>query len=41
MVVHARDVAVGFYERLGYQSVGEPFVEIGLPHQTMEKELAG
>jgi predicted N-acetyltransferase YhbS len=39
MMLHARDTAVPFYERLGYRSVGEPFVEVTIPHQEMEKML--
>lgn len=39
MVLHARETAVGFYERLGYRAVGETFTEIGMPHRTMEKSL--
>ncbi|MFK7851496.1 MAG: GNAT family N-acetyltransferase [Akkermansiaceae bacterium] len=37
--LHSRDVAIGFYERLGYIPVGERFLEVGLPHQKMEKRL--
>ena len=39
MILYARDTAVGFYDRLGYQSVGEPFLEIGIVHQKMVKRL--
>jgi predicted GNAT family N-acyltransferase len=39
MVLHARDTAVGFYARLGYQTEGDPFTEIGIPHQEMAKDL--
>lgn len=38
-VLHARETAIGFYESLGYQKVGEPFTEIGIPHLAMEKHL--
>ena len=37
--LHARDVAVGFYEKLGYETVGLPFVEVSIPHQAMRKRL--
>ncbi|GAB4138531.1 GNAT family N-acetyltransferase [Thermopirellula anaerolimosa] len=40
MVLHARQSAVPFYQRLGYRTVGEPFTEVGLPHRQMEKALA-
>jgi predicted GNAT family N-acyltransferase len=39
MTLHARQTAVAFYERLRYAVDGEPFMEIGLPHRTMTKEL--
>jgi len=39
MMLHARDIAVGFYERLGYGRIGEPFVEVGIPHQEMGKSM--
>ncbi|HJW08141.1 MAG TPA: GNAT family N-acetyltransferase [Holophagaceae bacterium] len=39
MMLHARDTAVAFYLRLGYHAGGEPFVEVGIPHREMEKEL--
>ncbi len=39
VMLHARDLAVGFYERLGYGRVGEPFVEVSIPHQEMSKQL--
>ena len=37
--LHARDVAVGFYERLGYAVEGAPFVEVGIPHRAMWRSL--
>ena len=39
MVLHARDTAVPFYERLGYERVGEQFQEVNLPHWKMRKSL--
>jgi predicted GNAT family N-acyltransferase len=38
--LHARDVAVGFYQHLGYRQQGEPFVEVSLPHRKMTKSIA-
>ena len=35
--LHARDHAVGFYEKLGYTREGDPFIEVGLPHFRMRK----
>ncbi|MEA1985889.1 MAG: GNAT family N-acetyltransferase [Candidatus Marinimicrobia bacterium] len=39
MVLHAREVAVKFYLKLEYEIVGEKFIEIGLTHFKMKKEL--
>lgn len=39
VTMHAREVAVGFYEKLGYAIVGERFVEVGIPHFVMQKAL--
>ncbi len=36
---NARDTAVPFYHKMGYQSFGEPFIEVGIPHTKMEKLL--
>lgn len=38
--LHARETAVGFYERLGYAIEGAPYTEVGLPHRTMRKMLS-
>lgn len=40
VTLHARMTAVGFYEALGYVRVGEPFIEVTIPHVCMEKALA-
>ncbi|PTX93839.1 GNAT family N-acetyltransferase [Spartobacteria bacterium LR76] len=37
--LHARDTAIGFYEKLGYSRVGDIYLELGIPHQLMGKEL--
>jgi ribosomal protein S18 acetylase RimI-like enzyme len=39
MIMHARTSAIGFYEKLGYNIVGEEFTEVTIPHYVMEKEL--
>ena len=39
MMLHARDGAVGFYDKLSYAREGEPFVEVGIGHQQMAKRL--
>ena len=35
--LHAREEAVGFYEKLGFAVEGEPFREVGLRHRRMVK----
>lgn len=37
IVLHARSVAIGFYEKLGYKTVGSSFEEVGLLHFKMKK----
>lgn len=37
--LHARETAVAFYQGSGYQRVGPAFVEVGLAHQRMTKQL--
>ena len=37
--LHARRTAVGFYEKLGYHTLGAEFTEVSLPHLKMEKAL--
>ena len=39
IVLHARETARGFYDKLGYTSEGESFLEVGLPHVAMGKKL--
>lgn len=37
--LHAREVALGFYQKLGYQAEGERFIEVTIPHLAMRKQL--
>ena len=37
--MHARNNAVGFYEKVGYKVKGDQFIEVTIPHFVMEKEL--
>lgn len=37
--LHAREAAIGFYERAGYIVTGEPFTEVTIPHRKMVKHL--
>jgi predicted GNAT family N-acyltransferase len=39
LVMHARKTALGFYRKLGYQTSGEEFQEVTIPHFVMEKAL--
>jgi predicted GNAT family N-acyltransferase len=39
LIMHARETAIGFYEKLGYKVVGDRFTEVTLPHFIMEKKL--
>lgn len=39
IVLDARQVAIPFYLRLGYETYGEPFVQATLPHMKMRKRL--
>lgn len=39
VVLHAREVACSFYDKLDYKRVGEQFDEVSIPHFKMEKDL--
>jgi predicted GNAT family N-acyltransferase len=39
LTMHARDSAMGFYQKHGYKVVGERFMEVGIPHCRMAKRL--
>jgi predicted GNAT family N-acyltransferase len=39
MQLHARDTAVPFYLQLGYETYGDPFTEVSIPHRSMQKQL--
>ena len=39
VLLHARKTAREFYMKLGYESVGEEFLEINIPHYCMRKSL--
>jgi predicted GNAT family N-acyltransferase len=38
--LHARHHATGFYEKHGFKICSEEFVEVGIPHFRMEKNLS-
>ena len=37
--MHARKSAAAFYEKLGYQIIGDEFEEVTIPHYEMQKNL--
>jgi N-acetylglutamate synthase-like GNAT family acetyltransferase len=39
LMMHARDTAVGFYQKCGYEISGDEFIEVSIPHYQMEKRL--
>jgi predicted GNAT family N-acyltransferase len=39
LMMHARKVALGFYQKCGYEIKGEEFIEVTIPHYYMEKRL--
>ena len=39
MIMHARKNVIKFYVKLGYETIGEEFSEVSLPHFKMEKIL--
>lgn len=39
IMLHARETAIPFYQKSGYEVTGEPLTEVGLPHRIMEKLL--
>lgn len=38
IILHARKLAAGFYSKLGYQTIGNEFMEVFIPHFLMTKE---
>jgi predicted GNAT family N-acyltransferase len=39
MSMHARDTAVGFYKKYGYETEGDLFFEVTIPHYKMVKKI--
>jgi ribosomal protein S18 acetylase RimI-like enzyme len=39
IMMHARDTAIGFYEKYGYKIKGNEFLELNIKHHIMEKKL--
>jgi N-acetylglutamate synthase-like GNAT family acetyltransferase len=39
LMMHARDTAIGFYEKFDFKVHGGEFIEVNVPHHVMEKKL--
>jgi predicted GNAT family N-acyltransferase len=39
LMMHARNTAIGFYEKFGYKVKGDEFIEVNVPHHVMEKKI--
>lgn len=39
IILHGRESAVGFYQKLGYICISKRFYELNIPHFTLKKEL--
>ena len=39
LMMHARDTAIDFYKKCGYEITGELFYEVGIGHHQMQKLL--
>lgn len=39
LMMHARDTAIGFYQKCGYEKEGNEFIEVSIPHYQMAKRL--
>lgn len=40
IMLHARENAIPFYEKMNYLSIGEPFTEVGINHRQMIKHFS-
>jgi len=41
VILHSQVSAIPFYEKLGFEAEGAEFVEAGIPHRLMTRELSG
>ena len=39
LIAHARSTALGFYEKLGYETTGPEFIETAIPHRLVSRRL--
>jgi predicted GNAT family N-acyltransferase len=40
LMMHARSAVTDFYTKSGYEIIGDPFEEVGIPHRIMQKVLS-
>lgn len=41
LVLHSREKVIPFYRNLGFTCVGDTFIEVGIPHRKMVRDLTG
>ncbi len=41
ILLHSQKHAEGFYKKLGFETVSDEYLEEGVPHVTMEREMKG
>jgi N-acetylglutamate synthase-like GNAT family acetyltransferase len=39
IILHSRNTAIPFYEKLGYSVIGDEYIEVTIPHHTMHKGI--
>ena len=39
VIMHARNNVIAFYQKCGYEIVGKEFMEVGIAHRQMQKQL--
>lgn len=39
IILHARAIALSFYEQMNYEIIGQAFEEVGIQHFSMEKKI--
>jgi len=39
IILHAREVAIGFYKKLNYNIISDTFTEVNIPHVVMQKTI--
>jgi predicted GNAT family N-acyltransferase len=39
ITLHARENAISFYKKFGFTIIGDKYIEVGIPHFTMQKTI--